>query len=205
MADTDAADFRQRMQRLEILIQEMEALPDARTRDRVRDLIQTLLDLHAAGLAKLLDYIAASGEPGQAILGTLASDELTSALLTLHGLHPVDFETRVRQALDSVRPYLRSHGGNVELIGISDGVLRLRMQGSCHSCPSSAQTLKQSIEEAILARAPDAAAIEVEGVTEPPAPSAGAFVPVEQLTVRNGHASTNRKERIPVLSTEKTP
>src|SRR5205823_5558585 len=75
----------------------------------------------------------------------------------------------------------RSHGGNVELLGIVDGVVRLRMQGSCHGCPSSALTLQGAIEEAIIERAPDAAGIEVEGVEEHPAPAPAAFVPVEQL------------------------
>ena len=52
--------------------------------------------------------------------------------------------------------------------GSIDGVVRLRMQGSCHGCPSSAMTLKNAIEEAIYAAAPDVAAIEVEGVVDPP-------------------------------------
>ena len=71
-------------------------------------------------------------------------------LLLLHGLHPLDLEARVRQALDKVRPYLRSHGGNVELLGVDEGVVRLRLEGSCHGCPSSAATMRQTIEEAIL-------------------------------------------------------
>jgi Fe-S cluster biogenesis protein NfuA len=84
----------------------------------------------------------------------------------LHGLHPLDTETRVRQSLDDVRPYLQSHGGNVELIEIDGGTARLRLHGSCHSCPSSAVTMKQTVEEAILARAPDVTAVEVEGLAE---------------------------------------
>ena len=96
-----------------------------------------------------------------------------ASLLLLHGLHPLDLEARVRQALEQVRPYLRTHGGDVELLGVDDGVVRLRMQGSCHGCPSSAVTLKHTIEEAIYDAAPDVAAIEVEGVVEPPAAATG--------------------------------
>jgi Fe-S cluster biogenesis protein NfuA len=81
----------------------------------------------------------------------------------LYGLHPLDLETRVRQALEQVRPYLQSHGGNVELLGVEGGIIRLRLQGSCHGCPSSAQTLKSTIEEAIAEKAPDAAGLQVEG------------------------------------------
>ena len=87
----------------------------------------------------------------------------SGCILLLHGLHPLDLETRVRQALDKVRPLLRSHGGNVELLGLAGGVARLRMLGSCDGCPSSAMTLKTAIEEAIYEKAPDVTAIEVDG------------------------------------------
>jgi Fe-S cluster biogenesis protein NfuA len=86
----------------------------------------------------------------------------------LYGLHPLHLETRVSQALDQVRPYLHRHKGDVVLMGVIDGVVHLRMQGSCHGCPSSAMTLKNAIEEAIYAAAPDVAAIEVEGVVDAP-------------------------------------
>ncbi len=105
-----------------------------------------------------------------------AADDLVGSLLLLYGQHPLPLETRVTQALDKVRPYLDSHGGNVELLGITDGVVRLRMQGSCKSCPSSAMTLKLAIEEAIYAAAPDVVAIEAEGVAEQP--SATGFVQI---------------------------
>jgi Fe-S cluster biogenesis protein NfuA/nitrite reductase/ring-hydroxylating ferredoxin subunit len=97
---------------------------------------------------------------------------LVSHLLLLHGLHPLDVETRVVQALEEVRPYLQSHGGNVEFLGVEEGVARLRMQGSCDGCPSSAMTLKLAIEEAVMKAAPDLDGIEAEGVAEPePAPN----------------------------------
>jgi Fe-S cluster biogenesis protein NfuA len=120
----------------------------------------------------MLDLLARTGESGQASLAAFAADGLIGSLLLLHGLHPVDLETRVRLALDKVRPYLRSHGGNVELLDIADGAVRLRIQGSCHACPPSAQALQQAIEEALYEVAPDVTALEVEGGA-PPAPSHG--------------------------------
>jgi len=87
----------------------------------------------------------------------------------------------VTQALDKVRPYLNSHKGNVELLGVDDGVVRLRLQGSCNGCASSAMTLKLAIEEAIQEYAPDIAGMEVEGVVpQPPMPSNG-FIPLTQV------------------------
>jgi Fe-S cluster biogenesis protein NfuA len=108
---------------------------------------------------------------------------VVGGLLLLHGLHPLDLEARVLQALDQVRPFLRSHGGNVELLSLTDGVIRLRLQGNCQGCPSSAVTMKQTIEEAILARAPDAIALEVEGAVDDPltTPDGQALVVLQTL------------------------
>ena len=74
---------------------------------------------------------------------------------------------------------LRSHHGDVELVGIMSGVVRLRMQGSCHGCPSSALTLKNAIEEAIYAAAPEVAEIAVEGVVDAPPSNLLQIVPLE--------------------------
>jgi Fe-S cluster biogenesis protein NfuA/nitrite reductase/ring-hydroxylating ferredoxin subunit len=80
-----------------------------------------------------------------------------------------------------VRPYLASHGGSVVLLDVSpEGTVKLRLEGSCHGCASSAMTLKYAIEQAIMEAAPDVAGIEVEGVVEPPPRPAG-FVPLTQI------------------------
>lgn len=179
--------FRRRIERIETLVHAIEQSGDGATRNSARELMQAVLDLHGAGLARVLDCLGKAGEAGGAILESLAQDDLVGSLLLLHGLHPLDLETRVQQALDTVRPYLRSHGGEVALLGVAGGVVRLRMQGSCHGCPSSATTMKHSIEEAIAAAAPDATAIEVEGVVEPAAAPSSGFVAIERLGVGNGH------------------
>jgi Fe-S cluster biogenesis protein NfuA/nitrite reductase/ring-hydroxylating ferredoxin subunit len=164
-------DFLSRMQQVEGLIRKIENLPDAEARASALELVQSLMDFHSAGLDRLMEIVAEAGEPGYAIFDNFARDGLVGSLLLLYGLHPVPLETRVTQALEKVRPYLDSHGGNVELIGITDGTVRLRLEGSCKSCPSSSMTLKLAIEEAIYEAAPDVVAIEAEGVTEQPAPT----------------------------------
>jgi Fe-S cluster biogenesis protein NfuA len=186
-------DFPARLRRLDSLIQQVEGFADPAARAQTRELVQAILDLHAAGLERLCDHLGAAGDPGRALLDELASDDGVSPLLLLYGLHPADLETRVLQALDSVRPYLRSHGGNVELLGIADGAVRLRLQGSCRSCPSSAVTMQATVEEAIYQRAPEVTAVVVEKAEEQPA-AAGAttFVPLEDLTM----ALTQKKRRI---------
>ncbi len=160
-------------------------------RASAEELVQTLLELHGAGIERMLDLIWESGDAGNAIIHeVLAQDELVSNLLLLHGLHPLDLESRVVQALDKVRPYLGSHGGNVELLGVEDGVVRLRLQGSCDGCPSSQVTLKYAIEEGIYAAAPDVTAIEVEGVVERPPSLPNGIIPltlVGSAPVMNRH------------------
>src|SRR4051812_47582441 len=93
------------------------------------------------------------------------------------------------QALDKVRPYLASHGGNVEGLGLEDGGGRLRLRGSCQSCPSSSMTLKPAIEGAIMEAAPDVASIEAEGVLERVASPAVGFVPLERLRGKEAPAA----------------
>jgi Fe-S cluster biogenesis protein NfuA len=186
--------FRQRIERIESLIHTIERSADPATRTAVQELIQAVLDLHGMGLARVCERLGEAGEPGRSLLDDLARDDLVGSLLMLHGLHPLDLESRVQQALDSIRPFLRSHGGEVELVGITDGVVQLRMKGSCQGCPSSSETLRNRIEEAIVAAAPDATGIAVEGVAEPtPAPSSG-FISVEQLLSHHGNGAV-RPER----------
>lgn len=132
--------------RVEALLE--RAQPDA------LELAQALVELYGEGLERIVELVAARDADGS-LAGAFAGDELVAHLLMLHDLHPVALEDRVRDALEAVRPYLDSHGGDVELLGIEDGVVRLRLEGSCSGCPSSAVTLELAIEEAIRKAAPE--------------------------------------------------
>ena len=166
----DDQGLRERVARMEALLGEIEALEDPNARSKAAEVVQVLLELYGEGLARMMETIA-EGEEGERAFEAFAEDELVSHLLLLHGLHPLDVEARVVKALEEVRPYLQSHGGNVEFLGVEGGVARLRMQGSCSGCPSSTMTLKLAIEEAIQKTAPDLEGIEAEGVTEEPKPA----------------------------------
>src|SRR5262249_41613463 len=143
---------------IETLLQEVQESGDPQVRARTTQIVQGLMDLHAEALEHMLTTIG-----DQNLIDRLAHDDLVSSVLLLYGLHPLDLETRIQQALEQGRPLLRSHGGNVELVSLEDGVVRLRLVGSCHGCPSSAATLESAIEDAIYAKAPDVDAIEVAG------------------------------------------
>jgi Fe-S cluster biogenesis protein NfuA/nitrite reductase/ring-hydroxylating ferredoxin subunit len=147
---------------------------------RAEELVRLVADLYGAGLERMLDLLHERGVLSDDVVDALASDDLVASLLLVHGLHPYPVQTRIERALAGLRPYLGSHGGDVELVEVTgDGVVRLRMLGSCDGCPSSSVTLTLAVEGAIEAAAPEITAIEVE---EPAA--APAVIPVSALFSR---------------------
>ncbi len=152
-------------------------------RERAEELVRLTADLYGAGLERILDLVYDHGGLGDDVLAALAADDLVASLLLVHGLHPYDVGQRVEQALESVRPYLGSHGGDVELLEVTDeGVVRLRLLGSCDGCPSSSVTLTLAVESAIEAAAPEVSGIEVEEVASES--GAETLIPVSSLRSR---------------------
>ncbi|TGD84902.1 hypothetical protein BayCH28_23565 [Mycolicibacterium sp. CH28] len=150
---------------------------------RAEQLVREVVELYGAAFARVMEV---AGDPSLA--DRLAADDLVASLLLVHGLHPHDVTRRVAHALDTVRPYLGSHGGDVRLLDVDNGVVRLSFSGSCKSCPSSAVTLELTVEDAIRAAAPEVTAIEVLS----PEPVA-AVIPAESLLSRiqsAGHRQT---------------
>jgi Fe-S cluster biogenesis protein NfuA len=122
------------------------------------DLVHTLLEFYGAGLARIVEIV------DRPLLDRHAEDDHVRGLLVLHDLHPRSTHERVTEALDKVRPYLGSHAGDVEFVEIADGVLRLRLQGTCDGCPSSTVTAKYAIERVVREAAPEISDVVVEGV-----------------------------------------
>jgi len=199
----DDRELTERAAQIGSLLERIESLSDPALRATAAEILQGLLVLYGEGLARMLAIVRQRDDSsaGAALLDAFAADELIAHLLLLHDLHPVDVETRVARALAEVRPYLQSHGGNVELIGVDGGVARLRLQGSCHGCPSSTMTLKLAIEEAIRKAAPDLDGIDAEGVAEPPPISIPTgFIPASALTRRTAQPATQ-----PMQQMQQTP
>jgi Fe-S cluster biogenesis protein NfuA len=157
--------IKDQLARLDALLQQAEQAFDPASKTRLQEIVRAILGLHGEGLQRMLNIQAETGTPGQTLLDAWTHDEVVSGLLLLHGLHPMSLENRVQEALESVRPYLQSHGGDVELLDLSESHVRLRLEGNCHGCASSAATMQHSVEEAIYARAPEIAEIEVEGLS----------------------------------------
>jgi Fe-S cluster biogenesis protein NfuA len=178
------AEFQKRLQSIEALLGEIEAAADPSLRTSVQQLVQLVMDLHGGALERTLELIRATGEEGEAIVQKLGRDELVASLLVLYGLHPLTLEERVTLGLDKARLRLRAHDGEVELLSIHDGAVRLRLRANGHGCGSTAQALKEMVEEAVYQSAPDVTALAIEGAEEKQgfvsidALKASAFVPV---------------------------
>jgi Fe-S cluster biogenesis protein NfuA/nitrite reductase/ring-hydroxylating ferredoxin subunit len=172
--------------------------------ERAQQLVREVVGLYGAGLERIMQL---SDDPGLA--ERLATDDLVASLLLVHGLHPHDLHRRVSDALDRVRPYLGSHGGDVDLLEIADGgdgqTVRLAFKGSCKSCPSSAVTLELAVEDAIRAAAPEISSIKV--VAAEPATASASVIPAESLLAHvhsngplNGHSATTTWHPVPELA-----
>lgn len=143
----------------------LSGLRSGRDKDTAEELVRLLVEMYGDGLTRV---VALLREHDPALVDRLTEDDLVESLLLLHDLHPVDVDTRIQRALDRVRPYLGSHAGGVEYLGVDDnGVAQLRLQGNCNGCPSSTVTVRSAIETAIQDAAPELAGVQVAGVTEP--------------------------------------
>lgn len=152
------------------VLAELTEVADDRVRDRAEELVRTLMSFYEVGLSRLLDLLRAESEDdrdGEQLISRLGEDGIVGGLFALHDIHPKTTLDRVSDALDTVRPYLGAHSGDVELLGIdSEGTVRLQLQGTCDGCPSSTVTVKYAIEKAVNEAAPEITGIEVAGVAE---------------------------------------
>jgi Fe-S cluster biogenesis protein NfuA/nitrite reductase/ring-hydroxylating ferredoxin subunit len=171
------------LDRVQDLTAKVDELQDVRARTLAQELVSTVIAMYGDGLARIMAVIGDAREAGATILDELSQDGAVASLLLIHDLYPVSLEERVIEALDTVRPYMESHGGNVELAGLEDGVAKLVLQGSCNGCAASRATLELAIKQALDEHAPDLAGLEVQGVTEPTIPignGAGTALPMAQ-------------------------
>ena len=161
-------ELNQHGKRVQELIVEIDTLPDSNVRELLQECMQEVLAFYGLGLDRVLE-VARSVTGNQNAYDKLVNDSVVRGLLLIHGLHPVPLETRLCEALEKVRPYMESHGGNVELLSLENDAARLRLVGHCKSCPSSAVTLELALRQAIEEACPDLISFECEGVAEAPA------------------------------------
>ena len=158
-------DTEQLVERVQELQAALETCGESVPRGLAEELVSAVVQMYGAGLERIVGSVSEAGPDGEQIAASLADDPLVATLLLIHDLHPVSLEQRVQQALDSVRPYMESHGGNVELLSLEDGVARIHLRGSCSDCSASSVTLELAIKQALEEAAPDLEGLEVEGVS----------------------------------------
>lgn len=169
-------EFQAHTERIDKLVQRVSEMLDVDARNTALELLQAVMDLHGDVMSRIVEALEAS-ESGRSSLAKLGADPLVCGLLVLYGVHPVSLEQRVAQAIEKVRPKLRKQSGMVELLGTADGVVRVKIEASGHGCSSSPDSLRQTVEQAILEAAPEVIEIVAEGV----AVNASGFVPLGTL------------------------
>jgi Fe-S cluster biogenesis protein NfuA/nitrite reductase/ring-hydroxylating ferredoxin subunit len=163
------SNVRQVGDRIEVLLGDLRSMASPEVGGKVEEVIGLLVELYGAGLERILEVVNEDADTAGPLLKRFTDDKFIESLLVLHGIHPVDVDTRIEAALDQARPYLGSHAGGVEYLGVDDdGVAHLKLEGSCHGCPSSTVTVKLTLEQAIAEAAPEVIRVQVEGVAEAP-------------------------------------
>jgi Fe-S cluster biogenesis protein NfuA len=171
-------ELQKKIRRIGTIVEQLETSADPNSHALARDLLESLMALHGAGLERILELAAEQGDGGVRLIEKCGRDELVSSLLLLYGLHPDDLATRVERALEKMRPFLESHSAQAELVGAGeDGAVTVRLKRSANSCGSTAATVRSTLEAAIQDAAPDATSVMVE---QPGQPVAG-FVSLTQL------------------------
>jgi len=142
-------------------------------------LVQTLEREGDERALLLLDLVDAIHRPALELIARGETDHpLARTLLAMYDLVPVDDAVLAEEALDSVRPYVESHGGRVELVGVADGVVTVRMSGSCQGCAASAMTLRRGIEQALREHYPGFREVVAQ---EPEEPAGAKLLQIEDL------------------------
>jgi Fe-S cluster biogenesis protein NfuA len=172
-------EIEERLRRLDELLGRLEQIP-GQTSAMALEAAEALADVYGEALRRVVDRVGPSPAAE-----ALAGDELVGHLLVLHGIHPVPLEQRLDDALDRIRPYVHSHGGRVDFIGVEDGIARVRFSGTCDGCTASSATLELGVREALLAAAPELAGVEAEdgggAAHPPPADPTPRLIPLEAL------------------------
>ena len=184
--------FQEQIRQLGKLITLFDQYPDGPQKTACKELVQLLMDVHGAGLERMMEIVFESGAAGPAIIDNLAKDSAVSSLLVLYSLHPDDLETRVRKAMEQIRPRLRKLGCSAEVVKIHEGDVQVKVATSGHGCGSSAKDVRAIVEDGVYEFAPDVIALEILGLEEP---SSTGFVKLESLLGRSlAVAGTNGHE-----------
>jgi hypothetical protein len=189
----NGSEFQERVRQLGKLIAQFEEMPEGSQKVACKELVQLLMDLHGAGLERMMEIIFESGDGAQKLIDKLGEDSVAGSLLLLYSLHPDDLETRLNRAIERMRPRLRKLSCSAEISSVNEGRVKIHVSKAGHSCGSSSHEVSALVEEGVFELAPDVVSVEILGLEDPPA---GGFVALESLlgngimaTASNGHVA----------------
>jgi Fe-S cluster biogenesis protein NfuA len=174
----DGANFQERVKHIGDLVQQFEVIADPAVRSSTKDLLQSLMDLHGSAIERILEVVSESSDSGVELIERLARDSMVSSLLVLYNLHPEEVDTRIFKAVEKVKPQLRKQGAEVEIIELHEGVVKLRVRTGGHTCGSTVDTIRTTLEGAVYDAAPDLTLLTLDGLD---AQGASGFVALDQL------------------------
>ena len=169
-------DFEELAQSVDQAMEEARKLqePDRAVAKRLKEAVEAL-NKHI--LVKIVRHLK-SDERGKELLFELVDDHAVRAAFMMHGIIKPDLTMRASQVLELVKPYMQSHGGDVELVKVENNTAYIRLHGSCNGCSLSSVTLRNGVEEALKEHVPEITDIEV--VPNEPGP---AFIPLHEVNL----------------------
>ncbi len=169
-------DFETLAERVDESVKEVHKL-DAEGQSKALKLKSAVEDFHKFGLTKIVQRL--KGDPrGKELLFELVDEPSVYALFAMHGIIRADLSTRVSRVIDMVRPYMQSHGGDVELVEVNGDTAFVKLHGACNGCSMSAVTLRNGVEEALKENVPEITNVEV--VPSDPTP---AIIPLDAIGI----------------------
>ncbi|HEX3566563.1 MAG TPA: NifU family protein, partial [Acidimicrobiales bacterium] len=148
----DDLSYQEVLGRIGELAEVLTSHPDPRVADQVTELLDWVDAFHRDGLGRLVEMIRSWR--GEIFLESVSADEVVGTFLAAYGLGEAtdtvaEATAAVEAALLQVRPLVESHGGDIEVVSVVDGVVSVRMKGTCDGCPSSSATLTYGVEQAL--------------------------------------------------------
>lgn len=160
------AEFQELLEWIGAGVEQMERIQDEQTREQVFALLEGIDALHRHALGRFVEQVRQLG--GQGLMDRVSQDAVIQTLLDLYDLSGADERTQVESALQNVHPYIASHGGQLEVLGVENGRVRVRLSGACHGCPGSSVTIKRVVEQTLSEHVPSFQ----ELIVEEPSPQA---------------------------------
>ncbi|MGI8684104.1 MAG: NifU family protein [Acidimicrobiales bacterium] len=153
-SDEDQLSYREAWEHIADLADGLANHPDSKVSERVLELLDWVDAVHRDGLGRMIEMTRAWR--GEIFLESLARDELVGTMLNAYGLGEgldSEAEEEIKKAVDAamaeISPLVESHGGSIEIVSVVDGVVSVKMHGTCDGCASSSATLTYGLEAAL--------------------------------------------------------